>query len=618
MIRLAIAQTVIILAALASSAAGEAGAAALSGTVVTDDSFAAPVRRAIVTISGSGLTPSRSVITDDDGRFAFDGLPAGRFDLSAARPAFITSVYGARRPGGTGKPIAVAAGERVTGVTIRLARGAVLTGIVTDGSGNPAPAVSVAALRTEVPLTIAASAESDDRGIYRIFGLRPGAYLVATSSRVVGRGDIDVPSTAVVDAVLSALKARRDTPGVAAVGTADPAGPRRAFGWSPVFYPGTPSVSDAVPLTLGAGEERSGVDLQFSYVRTVSVSGVVLQADGRPAAGAFMSLSQDLPRLPMTFGIGSNPLGSEATAQDGRFRYDNVPAGRYRLTAGSGVASGAPMLPSAVRNSPLLVAETEVTVSGQDVSGVTLTLGPGLRIEGRIVFEAGEVPADLTKFRIAARAYPPGRTDRSKIAAVNAEGTFTIAGLAPGSYTLATTVPASSGGVLWPRSAIAGGRDLLDVPLELTAAGIRDVVVVFTARHTLVSGSVTDGGGAAADTFVVVFPADRAEWRSGSRRVRLTRTGEDGRFVIRDLPAGDYLVATADDVEAADLDQPELFERLARTAVQLSVTDGEQKIAGSPRQSAAALNRAGPCRVSESARRPALRRRRGCAGRTAR
>ncbi len=578
MIRLAIAATVFILTSPSSFAAAQAAAAAaLSGTVVTDDSFAAPVRRAIVTISGSGLTASRSVITDDDGRFAFDGLPAGRFTLSAARPAFMTSVYGARRPGGTGKPIVVAAGEQVTDVTIRLARGAVLTGIVTDGSGNPAPGASVAALSTAMQMTIAGSAESDDRGIYRIFGLRPGAYLVATSSRVVGRGDIDVPSAAAVDAVLSALKARRDTPGVAAGGTADPAGPRRAFGWSPVFYPGTPSVSDAVALTLGAGEERSGVDLQLSYVPTVSVSGVVLQPDGRPAAGAFMSLSQDLPRLPMTFGVGSNALESESTARDGRFRYDNVPPGRYRLTAGSGVASGAPMLPSAVRNSPLLVAETEVTVSGQEISGVILTLGPGLLIEGRIVFEGSELPADLTKFRIAAHVYPPGRTERSKITAVKADGTFAIAGLAPGRYTLTTTVPGSLGTTWWPRSAIAGGRDVFDVPLELTGAGVRDVVVVFTARHALVSGSVADAGGGAADTFVVMFPADRAEWRSGSRRARFTRTGEDGRFAIRDLPSGDYLVATADDVEAADLDRPELFERLARTAVRLSLADGEQK-----------------------------------------
>ena len=76
----------------------------------------------------------------------------------------------------------------------------------------------------------------------------------------------------------------------------------------------------------------------------------------------------------------------------------------------------------------------------------------------------------------------------------------------------------------------------------------------------------------------MVFPADRALWRSGSRRARFTRTAEDGRFAIQDLPAGDYLVAAADDVEAADLDRLEVLERLARAAVQLPLADGEQKI----------------------------------------
>jgi hypothetical protein len=63
------------------------GASRLSGVVLTDEHSRQPVRRAIVTIRGSGLGVSRSTITDDDGRFSFDTLPAGRFIVTAARRA---------------------------------------------------------------------------------------------------------------------------------------------------------------------------------------------------------------------------------------------------------------------------------------------------------------------------------------------------------------------------------------------------------------------------------------------------------------------------------------------------------------------------------------------------
>ena len=86
------------------------GTASIAGTVVNDEERAAPVRRAIVTVAGPGLVPSRSAITDDDGRFVIERLPAGRFTVSVSRASFITSIYGAKRPGKPGTPVVVVAG----------------------------------------------------------------------------------------------------------------------------------------------------------------------------------------------------------------------------------------------------------------------------------------------------------------------------------------------------------------------------------------------------------------------------------------------------------------------------------------------------------------------------
>src|SRR5438045_3947243 len=90
--------------ALATSIAGawrggasaQQTSASIAGIVLTDEARAQPVRRAIVTLSGGSLTRSRSVITDDAGRFTFDHLASGRFTLTASKPTFVTSAYGAK------------------------------------------------------------------------------------------------------------------------------------------------------------------------------------------------------------------------------------------------------------------------------------------------------------------------------------------------------------------------------------------------------------------------------------------------------------------------------------------------------------------------------------------
>ena len=77
--------TVVCLIPLSAQTSG-----VISGAVVTDDAQPQPVRRAVVTLTGSALTRDRGAITDDSGRFSFTKLPAGRFTLTVAKPSFIT------------------------------------------------------------------------------------------------------------------------------------------------------------------------------------------------------------------------------------------------------------------------------------------------------------------------------------------------------------------------------------------------------------------------------------------------------------------------------------------------------------------------------------------------
>ena len=76
----------------------------ISGTVVTDDASATPVRRATITLTADTATTRVNATTDDSGRFSFVGLPAGRYSLTAAKGAYLSAAYGSKRPGGPGIP----------------------------------------------------------------------------------------------------------------------------------------------------------------------------------------------------------------------------------------------------------------------------------------------------------------------------------------------------------------------------------------------------------------------------------------------------------------------------------------------------------------------------------
>jgi hypothetical protein len=155
-------------------------------------------------------------------------------------------------------------------------------------------------------------------------------------------------------------------------------------------------------------------------------------------------------------------------------------------------------------------------------------------------------------------------------------GTFEFNDVLPGSYTIQPVLPDA---VWWLRSVIVDGRDVLDAPLELGGSlQVSGAVATFTDRHTELSGTVRSAANAPLpDGHVVIFSADRTFWRAGSRRVQSVRTGADGRFAVRDLPAGEYLVAAVSDVDAARLADAAFLESLLPAAVPLRLGDGERK-----------------------------------------
>jgi len=181
-----------------------AGSGLLAGVVV--DVEKKPLRRASVSVSGD-MRLNRTTVTDDAGRFVFGGLPAGRFTITASKGGYPPMSYGASRPYRTGSGVLLKEGQQVSNIVLTLPKGAVMTGTVFDDRGQPMPAVPVMAwevitsLSGERTLTAAANAgngvTTDDRGVYRVYGLPPGEYTMGTAWFFSSSGsDVRVPTDA--------------------------------------------------------------------------------------------------------------------------------------------------------------------------------------------------------------------------------------------------------------------------------------------------------------------------------------------------------------------------------------------------------------------------------------
>ena len=559
------------------------GTAELAGTVVTAGSSAAPLARVLVTLSGGPLTASRTVISDERGAFVFRNLPAGSFTVVATRAPFVTTAFGAKRPGRPGTPIAVLGGQHIGGITIALTRGAAITGMVRHLDGDPAAGVDVE-VRSATALMDPRTSRvvTDDRGVFRAFGLEPGKYYVSASSRDLNRQVTRPVTDAELDERFDRLRRRGAPPAPGAAPATAPTvtgPPPPAFRYAPVYYPGTSDLEQAIPVTLAEGEERPGIDISLVLTRALTIEGTLASATGGAAGSANITVRRR-PARGFTVDPASNVAMGTRVDANGRFTIANLLPGTYRLVANSmtlvpaTAGRGGGANPQTMTMTDATWAMVDIPLSNFDVRNVAMTLRPALQVRGRVVYESatGAAPPAPGALRLrltdTTGSMPsPGGTDGS-------DGTLTFYNTLPGLYVL----EAVSGLGNWRlRSAVTRGRDILDVPFELGADdAVDDLVVTLTDTHTTLNGTLQSASNTpATGYFVVVFTTERAFWRPGSRRVQFTRPGTDGRFAFRDLPAGDYRIAALTDLEAADLIDPSFMDALVPASVPVVVRDGD-------------------------------------------
>jgi protocatechuate 3,4-dioxygenase beta subunit len=572
------------------------GTATVSGSVTLAAS-GQPARGARVTISAGEAGGSRATETDGLGRFAFSSLPAGRYTLAATKPGHVSAAYGQTRPGRAGTPIQLADGQRFE-ARLQIHKGGVLTGTILDEHGEAVPNTQVRAFRYVMQsgqrtLLPVGSASTDDRGIYRVFSLQPGEYVVCATPRNAG------PQT---DAArrrldIEALRGRGSGPPpfrqaptrepMAQAASLDaPPEEEQPTGYAPVYYPGTTSPAQAGTIALAAGEEKQAIDFQLQRVPVALVEGVVVNPTGQPLLNVQVSLVNAGGALP---GVGNT---STRAAGDGAFRLSNVAPGQYTLVAQGALTpagpspaqtAAQPRAPAARAEPTRLWAMADVSVDGRNVSNVVLTLQPGLTVAGRVVFDGTRPPpANLNRVRVNLSPADPGLGIGRPFATpsagrVDQNGRFVVAGVLPGRYRLA----ASNAGEGWfLEEATIDAQDALDFPAEVKAGqNVAGAVVTFTDRHAEISGTVTnERGQPAPDYTIVVYPSDSRYWIPNARRIRTARPATDGGFAFAGLPPGEYRLAPVHDPEQGAWYDPAFLQQLDAGAVRVDVGAGEKKV----------------------------------------
>jgi hypothetical protein len=123
-------------------------------------------------------------------------------------------------------------------------------------------------------------------------------------------------------------------------------------------------------------------------------------------------------------------------------------------------------------------------------------------------------------------------------------------------------------------------RDLLDAPLRLAPGEhVRGVTIMLSDRRTELSGTITTAAGAAfSDLFVLAFPADATLRAPRSRRVQAVRPDSSGRFVIANLPPGEYLLCALSDIDDGQWNEAGFLEPLVAASVRVALGEGEKKV----------------------------------------
>lgn len=494
-------------------------------------------------ISGSRVTVSRAgagggmlaATTDSLGHFIIKDLDAGTYILAAQRNGFARQLYGERAVGRPGTPLSIASGQVVKDIVFRLMPAGAVTGRVSDVTGEPLPSITVQLWRPtyqadgQRKFQDVGSAQTNDRGEYRIFFVSPGRYFIsAKAGRVMPllNGAVLQPSANEVT---------------------EP-------GYPLTYYPGTTDPSTAASIEVQAGTDLTAIDFSLRKQKLFQVRGRILDAvTGKlPTSVQVLITPRNSANVSLNF-VATPPTDFNKT--NGTFQIRDVLPGSYWVqglaagNAGQGTRGG-------------LSASLAVDVSESDAEGVTLAFTPGITISGHLSTEDGASISSLPDYRRMRVSMTP-MTSRGPLipnlaAQISADGSFHIQDLQPDDYKV--SVSSAPSGV-YLKEVRLGQFDIMN-GVSINGPVSESLEVLLSAKAGQIAGTIVDSRrNPVRNIEAVLIPRDRDR----HDLYRTATSDQDGRFSIPTVVPGDYKLFAWEDIEPfayMDLDFLQKYEGL--------------------------------------------------------
>ena len=354
-----------------------------------------PAPGVVVGLRASQPTQSDSTFkatTDSEGNYRIADVPGGSFQVAPVAPALVISDVN----NSMGQTVVITEGENVEGIDFELIRGGVITGRVTDAGGHPAIEERITLSPADQNNQRGASFSAprmfvtDDRGIYRLFGVRPGRYKIS-----VGEGD-----NGYYRGMGSGRSIRPST-----------------------FYPDVTDPAKATIVEIEEGTEATGIDIAMGQTpQGFSANGRVVDGEtGKPVANVTIGLA----KIVVIDTGNSRSIGGGAGARSdrlGEFHLENLTPGKYTVSV-------YPPPESNLRAEPVTL-----DVLDQDVTGLVIKAVMGASVSGTVLLEGTKNPralAALGQAYVAAYIQSPNVTSGHS-ARVNPDGSFQVGGLQAG------------------------------------------------------------------------------------------------------------------------------------------------------------------------------------------
>ena len=509
--------------------------------------------------------PITPITTGADGKFKFTKITPGSYRLSVACNGFVATEYGKKSAAGRGTIVTLTSAQTLKDVLFRLQPAALVTGHVHDSEGQPLTGISVALLKTgyswagKRTMMTAASSTTDDRGEYRLYWVSPGRYYLSATT-----GDFPF----FMFNRTGNLVPEQSLP--------------------PTYFPGSPDLAHAAIIDVAPAVELSAMDITVTKLPTFKVKGTVVDSgSGSTPKNVDVSLIARTENEPAADDKFVFRGGDNYHYANGAFEVSNVIPGSYTLRVSGYPDWNGPLDQSAVaavRTASDLygvafnratMAEIPIEVSAADVTGLKVTLAPGVRLVLKVSLNGNDISTlpDFEKLRVSLLSSVRDYEDElSQQGPLTAEGNGTIEKVGNGRYRVQI---GHAGPDIYIKEGTFDNMDALNGYLQISGPPAGVLRIVLGDKPGRVDGTLTDSTAKPVAGVQVILIPEKTRFRN--ELFKFADTDDKGQFTFRGIPPGDYRVYAWEALEPFEYFDPDILTRFEQQGKFVHVTESSQE-----------------------------------------